>query len=867
MLLHLPVLLLSVVLAQDASRTDMDEADVRNWTPDINAQWGNPEWRRFGDAKIRDDRFMHTDYGPVYGATIVIRDDDFREITRAHKGLGIRLGGHGDAPEAMLVYDRNLLQCQGGWIGGYLRHSDERFGLMDIPGNPVDHTFVHQPTQAWRVDGDDPAERESWCFPLPEDVGRFTAVHLRGDDVILDYKVAGDRVLEWPTMARIDGEWVLLRHFQIGAGPQTYRLALPDDDVTLIGPIKRDGTDAVIPASKTPRRFVIVHAKVRGAPTPANLHAKLKGPSTARWPDTLPSSIEQVGASGPYVHERIAPPFENPWQSLMFLGGLGFMPDGDIVVSTLFGDVWMVSDVDTDTPQWRRIATGLYQPLGIKVVDDRIFVIERGQLTELIDHNGDGEADEYRNINNRWHTPGDAHCYDINLETDPDGNWYFVKNGGWHTPTGGCILKIPADGRGDAEVYATGFRHCNSMGMSPTGQLATGGQQGTWQPATRLDLNREGGFYGLIDAAHDDDIEMYDRPLLWMPLACDNSAGDPVFAPEHWGPLGGELLHLSWGQCWLLHILQEQVNGMPQGAAVVLPLGRMMAGPARGAFSPVDGHLWIAGCMGWQTWGPWDGSLDRIRHVDGDDTLPTPTAIRTTHDGVQLTFERPLDSVSATDPANWSVRQWNYHWHDGYGSAHWSPRRWMDEGEDQLEISSIRIDRDNTRVSLTLHDWRPAMQTRIGWSFRDAEGDPVDGVTWATTHRTAITRGSFDRAAAQRTAIANADIDLHWEGPAHDCEVLLRAVPTEAGDPEGIGIPIDVDAAGPHHMRIEMRDRRITATLDGEVVFEHFETDTRVPAAGTVHVLGDIELNRFRAQPVAHRPQGRREPRTSTPGR
>ena len=76
--------LAAALLAQDASRTDLDESDVRNWTPDTSATWGNPEWRRFGDAKIRDDRFTHTDYGPVYGATIVVRDDQFREITRAH---------------------------------------------------------------------------------------------------------------------------------------------------------------------------------------------------------------------------------------------------------------------------------------------------------------------------------------------------------------------------------------------------------------------------------------------------------------------------------------------------------------------------------------------------------------------------------------------------------------------------------------------------------------------------------------------------------------------------------------------------------------------------------------------------------------
>jgi hypothetical protein len=408
-------------------------------------------------------------------------------------------------------------------------------------------------------------------------------------------------------------------------------------------------------------------------------------------------------------------------------------------------------------------------------------------------------------------------------------------------------VKINADGTGDAQVWATGFRHCNSLGMSSDGQLASGGQQGNWQPATRLDLNRQDGFYGLMDAAHDEDIEFYDRPLLWMPLECDNSAGDPVWAPDDWGPLGGELLHLSWGQCWLLHILQDKVAGVQQGAAVVLPLGRMMAGPSRARFSPVDGHLWIAGSMGWQTWGPWDGTLDRIRYVPGDELLATPEAFHTIDGGIALTFPMQLDAATATNPDNWTLKQWNYHWSAEYGSAHWSVRHHQQKGEDTVPITSVHLGRDGRTVFLHAPDLRPAMQSKVGWSIQTQDGEPLQGVAWATHHR--LQRSTdvdlkSPRQGNTRPILANGTVEVRWRGPLHEVEVLVRAVPDAEGHPKGLGIEVDVDGPGSHLLRIELHDRRIAATLDGTPILNHFETDTRVPLAGTLEILG-APLSRF----------------------
>src|SRR5207302_9422246 len=140
---------------------------------------------------------------------------------------------------------------------------------------------------------------------------------------------------------------------------------------------------------------------------------------------------------------------------------------------------------------WQRFATGLYQPLGLKVVDGKIHVIERGQLTRLHDTNGDGEADFYENVSSDWHNGGGEHSYDTCLETDPQGNFYFFKTGDPQTPTGGCLLRVAKDG-GKLEVFATGFRHPIGLWVGRDGTITGADRDGTGMPAPRIGQSRQG---------------------------------------------------------------------------------------------------------------------------------------------------------------------------------------------------------------------------------------------------------------------------------------------------------------------------------------------------------------------------------------
>src|SRR5207249_3413518 len=140
-----------------------------------------------------------------------------------------------------------------------------------------------------------------------------------------------------------------------------------------------------------------------------------------------------------------------------------------------------------------------------KVVDGKIYVLGRDQITRLHDLNGDGEADFYENFNSDCVVTENYHEFALDLETDSAGNFYYAKGSPW-TPTNqsphqGTMLKVSRDGS-KLEVFATGLRAPNGLGMGPGDVLTCSDNQGHWMPTNRLNIVKQGGFYGMTPAAH-----------------------------------------------------------------------------------------------------------------------------------------------------------------------------------------------------------------------------------------------------------------------------------------------------------------------------------------------------------------------------
>ncbi len=484
-------------------------------------------------------------------------------------------------------------------------------------------------------------------------------------------------------------------------------------------------------------------------------------PAAARWGAPLVTKGYRAPDDGAFAVDTITIPLDNPFHSRMRTAAFDFFRDGRAAVSTWNGDVWIVDGIDDglDELQWRRFATGLFDPLGLRIVDDVVHVLGRDGITRLNDENGDGEADWFECFNHDVLITSAFHEFAFDLQTDAEGNFYFskgapVKPGGRGfmkiVPHHGTILKVSKDGA-HIETVATGLRAPNGIGVSETGIVTSGDNEGTYMPRCRLNWITQPGFYGgVVDTAHRTPVPAApDLPLCWMPMDVDNSSGGQVWVTgAGWPDLAGRLLHLSYGTCSVFLVLTEEVDGHMQGGVVRLP-AEFSSSCMRGRFSPRDGELYVIGLQGWQTSAAREGGFHRVRRTKAP--LGLPVALRTCTKGVYLTFAEPLDEATATDLDSFGVEVWNYRYSPNYGSPEVSvlhPEREVAEGKpnrDPLPVTAARLSKDRRTVFLAVSGMRPVHQMRVTWNVDAADGRAMKGELHNTIHALAPDPGFPER--------------------------------------------------------------------------------------------------------------------------
>lgn len=696
---------------------------LADWTPRPAVGKAEP-WERYTDKDWIDARFRDMDTGPFLNCTM--RYPLGKGQQTVYKATVVKLGPKG---EAAAVFDRNTLRLSAGWTGGYLNHSDRRFGLLNTPTPKGEMHFATPASPGWAdPKGKWDAKEPKFTAPLPREWAKYRGLYVHGDRVVFSYTVDDREVLESPVLGGSrEGK------------PMIYRF-------TEFKPGKSRLEQASLNASRKPFRYQIdvleavdipggiEDVAVNFALKSQNLPSLTKG-GPKRWGKPIVTKLVRGDASGPLAVDTLTIPYKNRFGALFFCTGVDFLKDGRIAVCTCHGDVWLVTvDEKAATCSWQRYAAGLYHPLGLKVVDGKVVVLERGQLTRLHDLNNDGEADFYECINNDWHTGGGEHSYDTCLETDPHGNFYFFKTGDTETPTGGCLMRVSKDGS-KSEIFSTGFRHPIGMGMSPTGILTGADQEGNWMPATRIDEYKRGGFYGDMRAHHrPTPPATFDPPLCWLPREVDNSAGGQVWVPKDtFGPLAGVPLHFSYGRCRPYVLLRQDCgNGVVQGGVAGLP-AQFLSGVCRGRFGP-DGNLYVCGLNGWQTAAQADGCLQRVRVTDKP--LNIPVAMEVKGNAVRLTFSRPLDATAVSSADNYKAAWWNYRWSGDYGSNRWKVSDPKAEGQDQVPVRSAKLLADGRTLEITFAELKPVMQMMVGYNVKAADGAAVVGSVYLTIHTT-----------------------------------------------------------------------------------------------------------------------------------
>jgi cytochrome c5 len=447
----------------------------------------------------------------------------------------------------------------------------------------------------------------------------------------------------------------------------------------------------------------------------------------------LRRDIELRSAAKPYAYRVETVPL--PQQMIPEVSSIAFSPTGSLVMTNRRGDVWI-----RDQKGWRRFAGGLYEGFGVVAASDsEIFVLQRPEITRLVDTNGDGVADRYETFADGWGITGNYHEFSYGLARDRAGNFF----GGFGMASAGDFPwvrgplkealvvplpngKIPADPHRSVAKYqgwafrvdrdgtfvplATGLRQPLGVGVSPQDELFVTDVSGAWVPTSLLHHVEAGSFYGHPDGlkwhpdfkdkpvTYDMLVAMRRPPTAYLPRGLmGGSPGQPAWDTSggKFGPYAGQMF-LGDVTALVMRVDLEKVGGAYQGAAFPFIRGQGLGiGGMHNAFGP-DGAFYIAQTVrGWMSTEGGEG----IQRVVWTGENPVDVQhLRLTTGGFSLYFTEPM-AAPAGDAASYRIRrfQYNYHIQDG------SLRR----NEVEVPIKASRFSSDQRTVELDLQEMQP----------------------------------------------------------------------------------------------------------------------------------------------------------------
>ena len=520
---------------------------------------------------------------------------------------------------------------------------------------------------------------------------------------------------------------------QLVSQGQRLCLQLPADD-----PRQLVVWTARVPADITRDQLQTLADQVADRIEVVDLPSLIRNRTSPRWPEEIVTAPVMGTDQGAFAIDVLSTPAANPWLARIRLTGHDFFADGDrVAVCSWDGDVWLVSGLQSlngrasPALKWKRIASGLFQPLGLKVVAEDIYLTCRDQLVILRDRNQDGETDYYECFNNDHQVTEHFHEFAMGLQRDDVGNFYYAKSARHAlkavVPHHGTLLRIPSDGS-RTDILATGFRAANGVCLNPDGSFIVTDQEGHWNPKNRINWVREGGFYGNMFGYHDvtDSADSaMDQPLCWITNAFDRSPAELLWVDsDKWGPLNGSLLNISYGYGKVYVVPHEDKQGQMQGGLCQLPIPRFPTGTARGRFHQADGALYLCGMFAWgSSQQAQEGGFYRIRATGQPSFLPV--GLNASDAGIDITLSDAVDTQRAADPSRYQVKVWSLKRTASYGSKHYDERR--------LAVDHVTISPDGRRISLAVPDIAPTWCMEIKCRLPTANGD-VERVIHNTIH-------------------------------------------------------------------------------------------------------------------------------------
>ena len=443
-----------------------------------------------------------------------------------------------------------------------------------------------------------------------------------------------------------------------------------------------------------------------------------------------------------------------PEGTLLEVGGLTVLPDGNLGVATRRGDVWIVENPTSRKPFFRKFASGLHEILGLAYKDGALYCAQRGELTKLVDTDKNGKADVFETVY-AWPLSGHYHEYSFGPKIAPDGTFFVTGNvafgdeewwrGESRVPWRGWTMKISENGT--MQPWATGMRSPAGLGIYEN-ELFYADNQGDWMGSGGITHVQKGSFvghpaglrwtgmanspvkltteqlYAKIDprqrrdengraikpenVVNETPNELYalkeqfpnvdiQTPAVWLPhgvLGISNS--EILEIPQGvFSPFAGQLLIGDQGMSKISRVFMEKVNGEYQGGAIELRNG-FRSGVLRMAWGK-DGSLFVGETnRGWGSAGEANEGLQRLTWSGA-----MPFEMRTVKampDGFEIEFTKPVDRKSAEDLASYRVESFIYKYQPVYGSP--------TINKEALPLKGIKVSEDGMKARIVVGDLR-----------------------------------------------------------------------------------------------------------------------------------------------------------------
>lgn len=392
------------------------------------------------------------------------------------------------------------------------------------------------------------------------------------------------------------------------------------------------------------------------------------------------------------------------------VGGMDFLPDGRMVICTWDpeGSVYVLDGLrqkDSTAITVKRIASGLAEPLGLKVVDGEIYVLQKQELTHLKDNDRDEIIDEYETVCNSWKVSDNFHEFAFGL-IYRDGFFYAtlataVNYGGSSAqpqiPDRGKVIKISRKD-GSCSFIASGLRTPNGIGIGVDNEIFIADNQGDWLPANKIVHMQTGAWYGSRSVDFEGTKGLTPTmPVVWLPQGEIANSPSQVTVLNK-GPYKNQMIYGDVTHGGVKRVFAEKVNGKYQGAVFRFSQG-LEAGINRMIWGP-DSALYVGGIGSSGNWGHPGKLTYGLQRLEYNHTAVFEMlAIRAKHNGIEIEFTSPLGSASGNELSAYTIKQWWYQPTENYGGPKMN--------EEKLDIKSIRLSADRRKVLLELPGMKP----------------------------------------------------------------------------------------------------------------------------------------------------------------